>query len=657
MTTRYNLMLSLINNRACESFHLKDFDLSLRQLEKAENILHKRYRLTCVSGGTDHGNKKVTAKPTINKECYNFQRLDFDEGFSDCCETELTQPEMSTSILQATILYNKAQIQLQYGNLDEATSCISLSLSILREKASSRLEILALSVMGQILYRQGSYQKAALYYKKVMRCSKEQGDVSLHTISSALNCLSILYYHMISNENEERYLNFAIKCAERALKIRIQLYGNHHLAVATSYNNIGRLYAARKRFHDAMRCYKKALDIRHEAGKDLDYAATAFNAGKSFQQLNELDTALEYYSCFLKIAVQYFSKSHRDIANVLTEIAMIEQQRGHPEEALKLQKESLEIYQITLGKVHPETRFAWNRLSEFYVAQGSYDAALEAIQMSLKGETNINQRLVLLYHMGELYREKREYHHAITSFKKLLSIQKILATQSTDIAITLHAIGVTYTKEGRLDEAMRYLRQAVSCYNFSCLDATPSMIALAVVLTRIYEFKEAMDLLKEVFAVRSRELGPDHKCVAFTLYHMAIIYQKKGLFSEAITLFKEVLRVERLVLGKEHKNVVLTILKLGRIFKEIYDFDRALPYFLEALYIQRKFYKVFKPQVIARTLIDIGDIHLAQGRASSMMELFSDADRIYQKIFFTNREDERYHCLYLLSLRFGAPAA
>lgn len=658
MSTRTNLILSRLNNRACESFHSKNFDLALHQLENAESVLNKSdCRPTIVSEAIKHDNNRIFAKPTIDKDNYLFQRLEFDEGFSELFEAELTRPDMSTSILQATILYNKAQIQIRYGNLDEATYCLSLTLSILHKEASLCLEILALSVLGQIYYRKGRYVQAAQYYKKAVKRSKEQENIYHPTIASALNCLSVIYYHMISNKNEEGCLEFAMKCAQRALKIRIQLYGHHHLTVATSYNNIGRLYAAQKQFHNAIKCYRKALEIRHKTGKDLDYAATSFNAAKSFQQLDDLDSALEHYNRFLKIAVKRFTKKHRDVANVLSEIAIIENEKGNPEKALKLHKESLEIYQITLGKDHPETRFAYNRLADFHFSRRSYDAALEAYQIGLKGETNTNQRMLSIFHMGEIYREKREYYHAIEAFRKVLSLQKISATKRCDMAITLHTIGVTYFKQGRLTDAMEFLREAISCYDISCLDITPSMIALAIILTSLNELTTAMDLLKEAFSVRCRELGPDHKDVAFTLYYIAIIHQKKGSFSEAVTLFKEVLRIQQEVLGKEHKNVVYTLLKLGWIFKEIHDFDRALPYFLEALQIQRNLFDVLRPQAIARTLIEVGHIHLAQGRVSSMMESFSEAERTYPKVFWTSRSYEQSYYLYRFPFSNGAPTA
>lgn len=658
MSSHCNKIPTLLNNRACESFHLKQFDLSLYRLEQAESVLHKRYRPTSISEAIlEHDNKRVYVEKSIDKNSYVFQRLVFDEGFSEFCEAELAQPDISTSVLKATISYNKAQIHIRHGNFDEAISCISLALHLLHEKQSSRIETLALSVMGQILYRQGRYEEAAQYYKIAIRRSKECNIECDHVISSALNSLSMLYYHMISNENKKRYLTLAQKYAERALKMRIQLHGNHHLAVATSYNNIGRLYAAQKRFHDAIKCYRKALDIRKQAGKDLDYAAVAFNAGKSFHQLQNLDSALEHYCCFLKIAVKHFTKKHRDVANALSEIAMIKQEKGHMEEALKLHKESLEIYQIILGNDHPETLLSYSRLGDFYFAQRNYDAALEAFQIGIKAETNINQRLISLFRMGEIYREKREYYHAIKSFKQVLSLQKICARQSRDIAITYHEIGVTYNKAGSHKDAVKYLRQAISCFGNSCLDATPAMVAISIILTKIGEYKAAMDLLKEAFSVRSRELGPDNKDVAFVMYNMGIIHEKIGSFSEAIALFKEVLRVEQLVLGKEHKDVVQTLLKLGQIFKESHDFDRALPYFLEALDIQRKLCETSQSQAIARTLIEVGDIHLAQGRVSSMMESFSDAERTYKKIFSASHICEQFYYLYRLSFSNGAPAA
>jgi len=102
-----------------------------------------------------------------------------------------------------------------------------------------------------------------------------------------------------------------------------------------------------------------------------------------------------------------------------------------------------------------------------------------------------------------------------------------------------------------------------------------------------------------------------------------------GSLTEGITCVAEVLRIEKVLLGEDHRDVAITLFKLSETFNT--DQDRALLCFKEALKVERKVMLEKDPLAVARTLQEIGNIHLCQGNnTEEMMNVFVEAARIYQ---------------------------
>jgi tetratricopeptide (TPR) repeat protein len=55
-------------------------------------------------------------------------------------------------------------------------------------------------------------------------------------------------------------LDYSIKC----LDIRLNTLPENHPAIASTYNNLGVVYARKRNFSKALECYQKSLDISHK---------------------------------------------------------------------------------------------------------------------------------------------------------------------------------------------------------------------------------------------------------------------------------------------------------------------------------------------------------------------------------------------------------
>jgi tetratricopeptide (TPR) repeat protein len=127
------------------------------------------------------------------------------------------------------------------------------------------------------------------------------------------------------------------------------------------------------------------------------------------------------------------------------------------------------------------------------------------------------------------------------------------------------------------------------------------------------------------------------------MYNIALVHQQRGDYEKSIEFYTETLRIEKVVLGEKHKDVCMTLFKLGEVNKHAGKTAEALQCFQESLEIERSLSNNPSrvvgrrphssspdPAAMARTLTEIGNIHLANGDVVPMMDAFNEASRLYR---------------------------
>ena|GEM_PF-5833597 len=127
----------------------------------------------------------------------------------------------------------------------------------------------------------------------------------------------------------------AIPLAEQALAIRQRILGQQHRDVASSLNNLARLYKSQGRYEEAEPLYRQALEMRK----------------------------------------QLLGQQHRDVASSLNNLAGLYESQGRYEEAIPLAEQALAIRQRILGQQHRDVASSLNNLAGLYKSQGRYEEA------------------------------------------------------------------------------------------------------------------------------------------------------------------------------------------------------------------------------------------------------------------------------------------
>ena len=98
-------------------------------------------------------------------------------------------------------------------------------------------------------------------------------------VATSYNNLGLVY------DNQKNYTK-AIECYEKSLKIRLRVLGEEHPTVATSYYNLGCVHNVRGSYTKAVGNYEKSLEIRSKAlGEEHPHTK---NVEKSLNDLKKI---------------------------------------------------------------------------------------------------------------------------------------------------------------------------------------------------------------------------------------------------------------------------------------------------------------------------------------------------------------------------------
>jgi tetratricopeptide (TPR) repeat protein len=614
-------------------------------------------------------------------------------------------------VVEATLVFNVGQVHRRRGEFDTASTSYELALNILQNSTSTstamiyNLLIPILHNMGQLLYRRGDLPMAMETYNRALDYAQIMHGESHVDVASALNCLGVLHYHANSADSDDEKINKvensstseAMELFQKSLVIRTNCIGHDHVDVATTLNNIGRIHVQLDEFDEALGYYEDSLRIRRNClgTNSLDYAATAFNAGQSLHQLGNLDEAADLYREFLRVALMKFGHSHRDVAVVLSGIAQIHQEKKEYDKALELYEESLCAGKAALGENHSEIAMLYNRIGNFYFERERLGDAMKCYKRGLRIEKRVLPSdhpniVVTLSNLGEIHRQRNEWDDAAKMYIEALDIlrKKHKREDNAEVASTLNTIGLIHDQRGDTCVSLHYLQDALlmrrrlllnnnddeekdsDATDQKKLDVAETLVYVGTTLYRKSVFSVAIELFTEALQLREKVLGKDHRGTAFVLYNIALVHQQRGCYEQAIEFFEETLRVEKIVLGENHRDVSMTMFKLGEVYKSAGDLKAALRCFKESLEVERSLtentaslvgrrQQPSDPAAMARTLTEIGNIHLAHGDTADMMNAFNEASRLYRMAGLSPNNVVVSGHLFALELSCGchAPAA
>jgi serine/threonine-protein kinase len=345
---------------------------------------------------------------------------------------------------------------------------------------------------------------------------------------------------------------------------------------------------------------KGSEEIRSELEEQPEVRAALMSTmGVVYTTLGLYDRALPLLEEALELRRQTLGE-HLDVAQSLTELAFVLDQKGDYRTAEALDREALAMERRLLGSEHEVVADTMNDLASVLYNKGDSQAA-EALwrevlpmQRKLLGNdhaavaSTLNNLAGMAFDRGdysgaaELWRETLEMHRSLTG-----EGHPVVASGLSNLAGALFEMGNARGAEVLHREALALRRKV---FGVDHPDVAASLSNLAVVLREEGDAGEAGRLQSEALASRRKTLGHEHRDVAESLSGLADALSDAGLLDAAKIRYEEALAIRRKVLPSLHPDLADTLLGLGIVLTNQGEAGAAEPLLREALEIRERSY-------------------------------------------------------------------
>lgn len=309
---------------------------------------------------------------------------------------------------------------------------------------------------------------------------------------------------------------------ERGCTQTQERFGNSHLEVARSLNNLANIYRAQGKYKDAEELFLQALNLRERLSGTNDPV----------------------------------------FADSLNSLAVLFCRQGRYQEAEDFLTQALTIWQRTYGNEHPDTADALNNLGMLYNDQGKYDEAEPILKQAL----DLRKRLLgtdhpriatSLNNLAYCYNAKQNYAEAEPLFKEALeSTRHILGEEHPQVAEYQNNLASLYISLTRLDEAEPLLEQALRLQQKNLGGEHPHVAMGLHNLAYLYylqgHYSNSEKLYFESLNMRKRVLGESHLLVAISFNNLATLYRETKDFEKARGFYVKAVEILDNQLGAEH---------------------------------------------------------------------------------------------------------
>ncbi|MDX2190812.1 MAG: CHAT domain-containing tetratricopeptide repeat protein [Bacteroidota bacterium] len=171
---------------------------------------------------------------------------------------------------------------------------------------------------------------------------------------------------------------------QKALSIRLEMDGKQSLSVASSYNDIGLLFAtsnpdkALEYYNQALDIYKKIFPEKHPK---IAYAYN--NLAIVYRIKKDYTKAIEYLRKVDNIQADIYPAKHPNNAFLTLNYATLFKEQGSTNVAIDNFNLAIRQYTEIFGPKHPEIANVCNELSTLYVGKKKWNLALEYCQKAL----------------------------------------------------------------------------------------------------------------------------------------------------------------------------------------------------------------------------------------------------------------------------------
>ena len=394
----------------------------------------------------------------------------------------------------------------------------------------------------------------------------------------------------------------ALQSEQRALNIRVKLFGEEHSDTAQSYHSLGVTQQYLGDFTSALQSMQRALDIRIKlfGEEHANTAQSYYSHGVTQRKLGEYTSALQSHQRALGIRVKLFGEEQPDTAQSYHSLGVTQHELGDFTSALQSHQRALDIRVKMFGEEHADTAQSYYSLGVTQHELGDFTSALQSMQRALDIGVKLfgeeHAYTAQSYHsLGVIQDKLGEYTSALESHQRALGIRvKLFEEEHSDTAQSYHSLGVTQQYLGDFTSALQSMQRALDIrlklFGDEHGNTAQSYYSHGVTQRKLGQYTSALQSHKRALGIRVKLFGEEHADTAQSYHSLGVIQHKLGEYTSALKSHQRALGIRVKLFGEEHSDTAQSYHSLGVTQQYLGDFTSALQSMQRALDIRIKLF-------------------------------------------------------------------
>lgn len=254
----------------------------------------------------------------------------YEKAFELCNQALAIKRELDDPAGHAVVFNSLGNIYSNKGDYQKALDLYQQSRALYQSLKEIEGEGVEVNNIGWVYAQLGEYEKAIELYRQVLPAFRERGNK--YGIATLLNNLGVAYAKL--------------KDYRKALEVHLEVLPmrpekDDRSGRALTLNNIASCYAELGEKTKALQYYEEALAMHRSAEKERQHGITLKDVGVFYRKQGNASKAFEYLNEARRV-----SKNAGDLsseANVLSELARLEVERGNLLESHRLIEQAIDV--------------------------------------------------------------------------------------------------------------------------------------------------------------------------------------------------------------------------------------------------------------------------------------------------------------------------
>jgi|GEM_PF-800854 len=276
----------------------------------------------------------------------------------------------------------------------------------------------------------------------------------------------VLGYINLINEDYEQ----AIENVNRGLTLFQKLQINDDENKGSGYYTLGFAYKALGNYDQAIVALEQTRKIQINAIDENHHylANTLTMLGSIYDDKNEFDKAIECYNQSLQILSVFQKINSVDAAACYHNMMISYNNKGDYYRAIEHGKTTIQIYIDLLMPEHPNVASTYGKLGEIYTTIGDYEKAKDYLERSLQIFTSRypekRSAVGALYHrLGEVYKQTGDLAKALSySTRGIHLLEQTLGELHPQTGFMYELLAGVYAEQKNFSEALTCYRKAIA---------------------------------------------------------------------------------------------------------------------------------------------------------------------------------------------------